>query len=882
MSNNKKARCFTLLVVFSIGCFLSSILFYGSYKLEKERIKSLFEKAAAYRFRYIENMLDGNLSALESFADLYAASQKVERDEFDKFSQRLFLRYPYIFEFRWIVRVSGSERLVFEDAAHNEGLDSFKVKELDKNGNIITAGQRQEYFLLYYMAPSTRYNYDHSSLLGLNTASIAERWQAMQIARDTAALAATGEVKHFGEPHIRTSSRVFIPIYRKGVASNTVQERRENLVGFVSMLYRVDEMVKGALHGIPKEGIDITIYDVFEGEKKLLYFYPFSDKQSPGNKNQINKTNLVWSESFKVANRQWEVVCRAVPYFAASHRIILPWIIFAGGFTITLLLLLYLKNIIARARAIELLVNERTEQFKQAKERYENLVNNINLGIYRNTAGPEGHFLEVNPAIIKMFEANSREDFLKIKVSELYKDPHKRKELSDKIIKAGFVKAEEVELKTLKGRHFYGAVSAVMKKDEGDKIYFDGVIEDISERKNVEEKLKEVAAELRKANEELKKLDQLKSDFVSTVSHELRTPLSIMKEGVSLVLDRLTGEISEKTEKTLGMVFDSINRLNKIINDILDISKIEAGRVQLKKTLADIVFIVKDTTEKWKIEIEKKQQTLLLEAGQPRINMYFDVGIIIRVLNNLISNSVKYTPQGGWIKVGLIDRKDEVEIYVSDNGIGISDEDLPKVFGKFQQFSRSAATGAKGTGLGLAISKELVEAHEGIIRLETKLGAGSKFIFSLPKKDSETVFKEHILSGIKEASKDHANLSLIVMKIVQFGKVQQALGNDIAHNFLIEIENIIKKTLRRKADTVVRDTGELIILLFDADRQIAKTVKERIEEVIRNYLGASKEKIINEIALSIGFSVYPEDAKLEAELLTKARGIIKTSTNEHG
>lgn len=762
MRNNKKARHLTLLMIFSLGCFLSILLFYGSYNSEEGRLRSLFEKAAAYRVRYIEDIVKDNLSALESFADLYASSKEVERDEFDKFAQRLFLHYPYAFEFRWIVRISDSERMAFEDTARKEGLADFKIKELDDSGRLLPAGRKNEYFSIYYLTPSKRYNYDHSSLLGLDTASIAERWQAMQIARDTASLAATGEIKHIGEPQIKTSSRVFIPIYRNDFPNDSLDERRQNLTGFISMVYRIDEMVEGALYGIPEEGINIAIYDVFEGEKKLLYFHSFNGKQPPENKGPID-TVLVWNDSFKVADRQWNVVCTATPDFLAGHRIILPWIILTGGFIVTLLLVLYLKNIIGRSKTIELLVNERTEQLKQA--------------------------------------------------------------------------------------------------NEGIKLLY----------KELEEK-----------NEELKKLDQLKSDFVSIVSHELRTPLSIMKEGVSLVLDKLTGEINEKTEKTLRMVFTNIIRLNKIINDILDVSKIEAGRIQLKKTLADIAFVVRDTAEKWKIEMEKKQQKLLLEVGQFRINMYFDVDSIIQVLSNLISNAVKYTPEKGWIKVGLIDKKDEVEIYICDNGIGISEEDLPKVFGKFQQFSRTAGAGAKGTGLGLAISKELVEMHEGVIRVETKLGAGSKFIFLLPKKDSETVFKEHINGGIKEASYKHSDLSLIVMKISQFCKVQEALGSDIAHNFLLEIENIVKKTLRRKADTVVRDTGELIILLFDADKDIAKTVKERIEEVMKNYLSESKEKIIKDIVLSIGFSIYPGEAKNEAELLTKARGIIKTDTGDNG
>ena len=249
---------------------------------------------------------------------------------------------------------------------------------------------------------------------------------------------------------------------------------------------------------------------------------------------------------------------------------------------------------------------------------------------------------------------------------------------------------------------------------------------EIFDRRKAEEKLQ-------KANEELKKLDELKSDFISVVSHELRTPLSIIKEGISLVLDEVPGKLKGEQKKILNMSKDNIDRLARIINDLLDMSKIEAGRMELKKVPLDLSRAVKDACAKWKLESDRKKQKLLISAPDSPINIYADPDKLDQVINNLILNAITYTPEKGRIKVELKDKNQTAEVSVSDTGIGIAKEDLPKVFDKFQQFGRKAGPGAKGTGLGLAIVKQLVEMHGGNIKVESEINRGSKFTFSLLK-----------------------------------------------------------------------------------------------------------------------------------------------------
>ena len=232
---------------------------------------------------------------------------------------------------------------------------------------------------------------------------------------------------------------------------------------------------------------------------------------------------------------------------------------------------------------------------------------------------------------------------------------------------------------------------------------------------------------------ELKKVDNLKNEFVSTVSHELRTPLSITKEGLSLVLDEIAGKLSSKQKDILNMSKENIDRLARIIDDLLDISKMESGKLKLKKSIFNISGLIKETCLRWKSEAESKKQNIDILFFGGRIDISADKDRIIQILDNLISNAIKYTPEKGKISVELKDLDDKIKVSIVDTGIGIEKSDLNNAFNKFQQFGRTAGAGAKGTGLGLAIVKDLVTMHGGDVHVESEIGKGSMFSFTIPK-----------------------------------------------------------------------------------------------------------------------------------------------------
>jgi signal transduction histidine kinase len=229
-----------------------------------------------------------------------------------------------------------------------------------------------------------------------------------------------------------------------------------------------------------------------------------------------------------------------------------------------------------------------------------------------------------------------------------------------------------------------------------------------------------------------KEIDKMKSELISNVSHELRTPLSIIKEGICLVSDGSLGQLDEAQRDVLSRVKNNIVRLTLLINDLLDISQIEAGRMVLKKSLANIVALVVEVFSS--LQNQAKGKHIELSSGmsnniQP---LYIDRDRIFQVLANLVINGIKFTPEHGSITIKISDRGKEIEVSVADTGVGISPQNIPSLFDRFSQFNRVYGPGDRGNGLGLAISKDIVEMHGGSIWVESTIRKGSVFTFSLP------------------------------------------------------------------------------------------------------------------------------------------------------
>ena len=230
-----------------------------------------------------------------------------------------------------------------------------------------------------------------------------------------------------------------------------------------------------------------------------------------------------------------------------------------------------------------------------------------------------------------------------------------------------------------------------------------------------------------------REVDRMKSEFVSMVSHELRTPLTSIKGYIDLLVDGDAGELTEEQQEYLEIAKKNADRLVALINDLLDVSRIESGRMELHPSPLDLARLISDVAQSLRPQIEEKDQHLILEVNEPLPAVLGDTDRVTQILTNLLSNAYKYTPAGGTISVvAQAAEKDCVRVDVRDTGIGLSAEEQTKLFTKFFRAKNRTTQEVGGTGLGLTITRSLVEMHGGKIIVSSAQGEGSTFSFTLP------------------------------------------------------------------------------------------------------------------------------------------------------
>ena len=380
-------------------------------------------------------------------------------------------------------------------------------------------------------------------------------------------------------------------------------------------------------------------------------------------------------------------------------------------------------------------------------------------------------------------------------------------------------------------------------------------IHDITERKGAEEKLI--------------KLDQLKTDFVSTVSHELRTPLTIMREYASIISDEIPGKLNPEQREYLSIIEGNIDRLSGMIEDLLDISRIEAEKVVLKRELIDLPSIINDVVAQFKPKADEKQIELKTVSPSSLPPLYIDADRIRQVFTNLIGNAIKFTPRNGKISAEVTDKEEEIECCVTDTGIGIAPENLEKVFKRFEQFDRPEGSGAKGTGLGLAITEALIQLHGGRIWVESELNKGSQFTFTLPRYNPTKLFQEHVMNNIKEMAKIGSSATLFNISFSAPRPLNGKFLKERMDSVLKDMEGLLRKSLRGKGDVVLRNTDGLIHFLVNCDKENALKVESRLKEKLSDYLFS--QGMAERMKLHFGHATYPDDGSDAEELMKKAR-----------
>ena len=363
---------------------------------------------------------------------------------------------------------------------------------------------------------------------------------------------------------------------------------------------------------------------------------------------------------------------------------------------------------------------------EQLLEQRTNLLNEVilhaPLGVVR--VGPDYRVIEANPRMGTLLHAPEQ-----IMVGSLvaeYLSPEEATRVLEqfKPLDAGVVDSIEGDSPARRADGsevwLHWSVTAVRSR-KGKLEYYLAMFEDITAKHDAEET---VAANLAS----LERLNQLKSEFVSMVSHEFRTAL-VGIQGFSEIL--ATERSSPEDVKTLaGDIFSDSQRLNRMINEMLDLDRMEAGKIRIQLKPVDVNSLVREAVDRARASSNNHDLRVELDEALPIVNA--DPDRLVQVISNLLTNAVKYSPDGGEVTVGTHAEDGHVNVAVRDHGVGIAPENIGKVFARYERFESTKTNAVIGTGLGLAISKQIIELHGGRIWVESKLGEGSTFQFTVP------------------------------------------------------------------------------------------------------------------------------------------------------
>lgn len=357
-------------------------------------------------------------------------------------------------------------------------------------------------------------------------------------------------------------------------------------------------------------------------------------------------------------------------------------------------------------------------QRHEAQVRYQDLINNLPVGVFRKTTGPERRFLEVNPALVNMLEADSAEALLAHPVA-IFQTASGQPLFSESEGQPNRIVNEEIELHTLKGRPFYGAITASLKREASGRAYYDGIIEDVTRRKEIEQQLKSRSIELEAINQELEA-------FSYSVSHDLRAPLRAIDGFSHILLNDYADKLDETGRDRLGRVRRAAQHMGTLIDDLLKLSRVT--RTELKREQVDISALANEiVADLCKQAPDRTVQFVIA----PDLLAQGDKGLLRIVLDNLLGNAWKFTGCRAEARIAL-ERADGPGIptyVVSDNGVGFDMAYADKLFGVFQRLHDTSEF--PGTGIGLATVQRIIHKHGGRIWAESEVGKGTRFYFTL-------------------------------------------------------------------------------------------------------------------------------------------------------
>jgi len=388
---------------------------------------------------------------------------------------------------------------------------------------------------------------------------------------------------------------------------------------------------------------------------------------------------------------------------------------------------------IRREEELEELVNERTRELRESEERFREIAENSFDIIV--TIDPEGVIRYISPSV-KDILGDDPEDVMGNHYYDFLPDSFTDERISqidetlESVRDGEEIRGLQLELVRRDGSPVIVEINATPIMEEGEMVEVEAIVRDITERVRTRRRLEE-------QNRQLRKLDEMKDQFIAMATHELKTPLTSIKGYVDYIQSGSAGEVPERIKELLDVIQRNTKRLDTLTNDLLDQQRLESGEMDVEKEPIDLTSLVEEVAEESEPMFEDKRQHLELSLPDELSKIEADRSRISQVLINLLSNASRFSPEYSTVWLEVSEREDSVMVSVKDEGIGLSEVDMEKLFKPFPQVDRPTVT-EKSSGLGLSISKGIVDLHGGEIWAESEgRGEGSTFRFTLPKPDVE-------------------------------------------------------------------------------------------------------------------------------------------------
>lgn len=680
------------------GFLLSSAGYWITQNLENRSIQLEQSRTTTLITDKLQLELEQDLNILFGIRGLFLASDEVNRTEFSIYAHTFLPRHPAIQALEWIPRVAADQVSDFVAQASNDGLHNFHLKELI-NGEIRPLrSQKTHYYPVYYAEPLQ----PNIKALGFDLSSNDTRYRSLTEAMRSGQARATSSIRLVQETGTQQGVLFFVPIY-KGQPT-TAAAREASLKGFALGVYRIGDLFSSAIRGLEQEttGLYLELSDTTStGQTEILYSST-PDQFSTDPQHQI----------LPIANRQWQVSTYATPAYINSRQSLLPALTFLGGNSLSLLLAFYIRSLVSREHEISQQVTLRSAQLEASEARNKLIVKNAANGVM--SVSPEGQILSFNPAAEAIFGYPAK-TVIGDSIHKLIETPEGHRINLQPML-------NESHSGQRQDGSFFPLSLSLGQSDHAGAAPLIAILTDDTERQAAQDALIASKNAAEEANRQ-------KSVFLNMMSHELRTPLTVILGYIPLLQNSQQLPDPALIRQIANDINISGKHLMLLIDDLLDISKIEAGQMLLHPTSLAVHSIGDELISHF--SQQAAQKPLKLINTMPEMTVEADEKRLRQILFNLIGNALKFTPQGE-IEVSGELNAHKAFISVRDTGIGIPEDQLDCIFEAFQQVDNSSTRQITGSGLGLAITKRLVELHGGAIQVFSKEGEGTEFIFSLP------------------------------------------------------------------------------------------------------------------------------------------------------